>query len=121
MNKSETTVIDGVKYIREDSIQTNQPAEKLDGLEYCVIRTYSAGVHIGYVKSHERQEVVLVKGRRLWNWNNAYTLSNVAVDGCKSEKLTVAVPKITLTDVIEIIPCTEKARKIIQELPEWKN
>jgi hypothetical protein len=31
----------------------------------------------------------------------------------------VAVPEITLTQAIEIIPCSKEAQKNIQEVPEW--
>ena len=118
MSKPKTIMIDDVKYIREDSV--NQKAESVDGMEYCVIRTYSAGVHIGYVKERKGQDVTLVNARRLWKWENAATLSQVAVDGCKSQKFTVAVPVITLTDAVEIIPCTDKAKKVLDSIAEWK-
>lgn len=36
-----------------------------DGMRYCIIRTYSAGVHAGYVKEHDGKEVTLVNARRL--------------------------------------------------------
>ena len=37
--------INGVIYVPKDSIRT--AAEKLDGMEYCMVRTYSAGVFAG--------------------------------------------------------------------------
>jgi hypothetical protein len=121
MNKPNTITIDEVLYIRADSVQDNTPAEKIDGLEYCVIRTYSAGVHIGYVKRHAGQEVELINSRRLWNWSKAASLSQVAIEGCKSEKFAMELPKLILTDCIEIIPCSEKARKTLSKLKEWKS
>ncbi|MCK5604952.1 hypothetical protein KAR91_23885 [Candidatus Pacearchaeota archaeon] len=112
--------VNGVDYVRKDSININEMAEKTDNMEYCVIRTYSAGVHIGYVKRHEGQEVELVNSRRLWSWSDGASLSQVAIDGCKSDKFAVILPKIILTDVIEIISCTEKAKNVLEALPEWK-
>jgi hypothetical protein len=110
--------VNGVKYIRKDSV--SKQAEKIDGMDYCVIRTYSAGVHIGYLKRHEGQEVELVNSRRLWSWSDGASLSQVAIDGCKSDKFAVALPRIILTDVIELIPCSKKAKDVLEGIPEWK-
>lgn len=114
-----TIKIDDIEYVRKDSL--DKMAEKVDGLEYCVIRTYSAGVHIGYLKKQEGQQVDLINSRRLWSWSGAASLSQVAIDGCASDKFAVCLPKIKLTDAIEIIQCTEKAKKVLEALPEWKN
>ena len=46
MTQPETMMIDDVKYVREDSANTKLAPESL-GMKYCVVRTYSAGVHIG--------------------------------------------------------------------------
>ena len=88
-----------------------------EGLKYCVIRTYSAGVHTGYVKERSGKEVTLINARRLWKWAGAFTLSEIAVNGVSKPngcKFSVEVPEITLTEAIEIIPCTQKAEEIIK-------
>lgn len=88
-----------------------------EGLKYCVIRTYSAGVHTGYLKNRNGKEVTLVNARRIWYWAGAFTLSAMAVDGVSEPencKFSCVVPEITLTEAIEIIPCTEKARDSIE-------
>ncbi len=46
MSKPETIKIDDVEYVRADA---NKIAPDLNGMKYSVVRTYSAGVHIGYV------------------------------------------------------------------------
>ena len=38
-------------------------------------------------------------------------------DNCK---FTVTVEELTILDCIEIIPCTEKATNLIEEVKEWK-
>jgi len=91
--------------------------------EYSIIRTYSAGVHFGRVKKRESKEVTLVDARRIWYWEGAASLSQMAVDGVskpKNCKFSVVVPEILLTEAIEIIPCTEKATSCILAVPEWK-
>ena len=71
-----------------------------------LIRTYSAGVHIGTLKSRKGKEVVLTNARRLWYWKGAFTLSVVATKGVDREqsRISLPVPEITLTEAIEIIP-----------------
>jgi hypothetical protein len=90
---------------------------------YFIIRTYSAGVHFGIITQRDGKEVTLKDARRIWYWEGAASLSQMAVDGVikpKSCKFSVTTPKIILTEAIEIIPCTEKAAKCILEVPEWK-
>ena len=122
MAKPETMMIDDIKYVREDAV--SNMAEKVDGLKYCVIRTYSAGVHIGYVKEFGEkhpQQATLINSRRLYNWNNACSLSQVAIDGVgDSSRVAMELPEITLTDVIEIIPCSEKAAEFFKAVKAWK-
>ena len=118
--KVNEVVLNGVEYVRKDSIEINQKAESMDGMEYCVVRTYSAGVHIGYVKRREGQDADLVNSRRLWSWDKAASLSQVAMEGCNTKKFAMVLPFITLTDVIEVIPCSQKAKTRLEALPEWK-
>jgi hypothetical protein len=122
MSKPETMMIDGVKYVRADSIQ-NTPAQKLDGLEYVIVRTYTAGVFAGYLESREGQEVVLLKVRRLWYWEGAASLSQLSVDGVsKPEKcqFPCEVDKVTLLQAIEILPVTAKAKASIDGVAIWR-
>jgi len=113
--------INGVTYIQKDSI--NQVAPKLDGMEYCMVRTYSAGVFAGYIESRDGKEAVLRNARRIWKWAGAASLSQLATDGTSSPnncKFPTPVDKVILTEVIEIIPITEKAKKSIEGVPLWK-
>jgi len=95
--------IDGINYIREDSIT----AQKL-GPEV-IVRTRSAGVHIGTVSSRCGLEVTLTNARRLWYWKGAFTLSAVATKGVdrKESRISSPVPEIILTESIEIISVVE--------------
>lgn len=122
MNEPETIKIDDVEYIRKDSV-SDKPAEKLDGMEYIICRTYSAGVFAGYLESRNGQEVVMRKARRIWYWDGAASLSQLAVDGTSkpsSCKFPCEVDKVELLQAIEILPCTEKARKSIQGVEIWE-
>ena len=119
--KTETNEIEinGIKYVTKDSVSK---IEKPSG-NYVVIRTYSAGVHAGYLKSRDGKEVTLTSARRLWYWKGAASLSQLAGDGTSNIeacKFPAAIAEITLTEAIEIIPCTEKAKSLIEGAKEWK-
>jgi len=121
MSKPESIMIDDVKYVRADAV--SQQAEQLDGLKYVIVRTYSAGVFAGYIESRNGQEVVMKKARRLWYWDGAASLSQLAVEGVKKPqncKFPCEVEKIELLNAIEIIDCTEVARKCIQGVKVWQ-
>jgi uncharacterized protein DUF6948 len=75
----------------------------------CLIRTYSAGVHIGTVEKIDGMEVHLKDALRLWQWKGGgLSLSAVATNGIKGGRLN-RTPEVYLTNAIEFIPTTEKA------------
>lgn len=114
--------INGVDYAPVESIAAVK-AEQLDGMPYCIVRTYSAGVFAGYLESRNGKEACIRNVRRIWHWSGAASLSQLAVDGPANPndcKFAVEVDKIEITEAIEIIECTEKARKTIEEVPEWR-
>ena len=91
--------------------------------KYCIVRTTSAGVFAGVVKSIKGKEVVMTNARRLWYWSGACSLSQLAVDGTKDPancKFPVVVKEVLLTEAIEILPCTATARKSIEAVPVWQ-
>lgn len=116
-NMNNEITINGTVYVPKSQTAS------IDGMEYVIVRTYSAGVHAGYLESRNGKEVVLRKSRRIWYWKGAASLSQMAVDGvsCPNEcKFSVPVNRILLTEAIEIIPCTVKATCNITGVPEWK-
>lgn len=76
-----------------------------------LIRTYSAGVHFGTLEERTGKEVRLSNSRRLWNWNGALSLSEVAMKGVElnNSKIAVTVDEIILPEAIEIIPISEQS------------
>ena len=88
---------------------------------YVIVRTYSAGVHAGILKSHTGGEVTLTDARRIWYWKGAASLSELSQHGIYHDgsKIPCAVPEIVLTEAIEVIPCSDKARESIVTCPEW--
>lgn len=117
-----TITIDGVEYVPADSV-TKKDAKKLDGLPYMIVRTYSAGVFAGYLKSREGKEGVILNARRLWYWDGAASLSQLSQEGVKNPencKFPQEVPEVILTEIIEVLPCTEAARLSIAAVKIWK-
>ena len=113
-----TIKIDDVEYVAKGSAQV----ESLDGMKYVIIRTYSAGVFAGYLESKKGAEVILRNARRLWYWDGAASLSQLAMEGVSKPdncKFPCEVDKIELFEVIEIIDCTEEARKSIKHVKIW--
>ena len=88
-----------------------------------IIRADRAGVFVGTLKNKNGSEVTLTNCRRLWYWDGAASISQLAVDGVTKPnncKFTVAVEEILVMDTIEIIPCTKKAIKSIEGVKAWK-
>lgn len=88
-----------------------------------IIRSEKAGVFFGKIKKRAGSEVTMTDVRRLWYWNGACSLSQLATEGTKAPndcKFTVTVPEMTIFGVIEIIPCTDAAEKSIKAVKEWK-
>ena len=120
MDNQDKITINGVEYVRADG---RMLAPLKDGMEYCMVRTYSAGVFAGYIERREGKEVILRKARRIWYWAGAASLSELATRGTSKPsecKFPCEVDSVLLTEAIEIIPITEAARLSIQGVPEWR-
>lgn len=88
-----------------------------------IVRGDRSGVEYGTLIAREGKVVTLENARRLWYWDGAASLSQLAKDGVSKPgrcKFTVYVDSITILDAIEIIPCTDKAIKSIEGVVEWK-
>ena len=84
-----------------------------------IIRGSRSGVEFGKLVAQNGSEVTLENARR----SGAASLSQLAKDGTSNPndcKFTVTVDSITILDAIEIIPCTDKAIKSIEEVSTWK-
>lgn len=78
----------------------------------CVVRTYSAGVHIGEVVAKTGTNVLLKDAVRLWQWTEAFSLSEVATKGVgRKSRIADRVPYIELTQAAELIPASDEAIK----------
>ena len=88
-----------------------------------IIRADRAGVFYGTLAAKEGTEVELHNCRRIWYWDGAASLSELAVSGVTrptNSKFSETVESIIVTGVIEVIPCTPKAIENIEAVPVWK-
>ena len=82
-----------------------------------IIRCDRAGVFYGEIAERRGSEADLTNARRLWYWEGAASLSQLATEGVKAPencKFTVTVPEVTVLGVIEVIPCTKAAERADQ-------
>lgn len=95
-------------------------------MEKSIIRTYSAGVFFGEVEKVDHEvsgvSVTIRNCRRIWRWEGAASLSQLAKEGpCRpGSKITVAIDQMQVFGVIEIIPCTKRAVEAIESTKEWR-
>ena len=118
MDKNEIE-IDGEIYVKKNFMVY----AKDNSMPYVLIRTYSAGVFAGYLKSRKGKEVVLEDARRIWYWKGAASLSQLAREGTKNPsecKFPCAVEEVILTEAIEILSCTVRAKESIEGVPIWE-
>lgn len=88
-----------------------------------IVRGDRSGVFFGTLVRKEGQEVELSKCRRLWYWDGAASISQLALSGTtepRNCKFTVTVDNIVILDAIEIIICTPEAIASIEAVEEWK-
>jgi len=90
-----------------------------------IIRTRSAGVFFGELSKYKYGETtcILHDAIRLWYWDGACSLSQLAMEGTKVPdncKFAVPVKEVILNEVIEILAATNKAIKSIKNTKSWK-
>lgn len=113
--------INGETYVKK-SAQEKLAGTK-DGMKYCIVRTHSAGVFAGYLESRTGQEVVMREARRIFYWDGAASLSQLAMSGTSKPqncKFPEAVDRVELLQAIEILDVTEAAKKSINSVGVWK-
>ena len=96
---------------------------KHENKNYVIVRGDCSGVFFGELKERSGQEVELRNARKLWCWDGAAAVEQIAKDGVKNPgacKFTVSVESMIITDAIQIIPCTNDAAENIMAVKEWK-
>lgn len=90
---------------------------------YCIVRGNRSGVFAGIVKEINGDQVLMTNVRRIWYWDGAATLSQMAMEGVTNPtgcKFTVEVNELLVLDAIEILRCTEVAEACIKAVKVWR-
>lgn len=104
----------------------------IDGVEYApvttpsdvvMVRSANAGVFYGNLVSRDGDEVTLTNARRVYYWNGAATLSELATTGTSKPK-DCKFPAPTsgehlILGVCEVIPVTAEALAVLDKVPVW--
>lgn len=88
-----------------------------------IVRANGAGVFFGEVEKIEGTTATLKNARRLWYWDGAASLSQLAMEGTSRPencKFPIAVEDVVVFNVLEILSVTDKAAKSIDGVKIWK-
>ena len=95
--------------------------DKLIG-EDCCVRSKEAGVFVGVLEEKTGAECIVSNARRIWYWDGAASLSQLALEGVKKPencKFPPPVEMVILPNCCEIIPMREEAIESINNVREW--
>lgn len=90
--------------------------------KYVMIRSNRSGVFAGTLDQLDGSSVILKDARRMWSWQGAASLSQLAEEGTSKPEdcqFPIPVSKVMIFDVIEIIAISEKAEKSIAGVKIW--
>ena len=91
--------------------------------EKVLVRGIQSGVYFGTLAAREGQECELKNVRNIWKWRGANNLLDMAKNGVDEDsnenRFSNWVDSLVLTDVCEIVPCTELASKQLEGVKEW--
>lgn len=90
----------------------------------CIVRCDRSGVYFGTPTeiSNDGKLVKIENVRMTYYWDGAATTLQMASDGVSRSdncKFTKVVDSVYVTDVIAILPCTEKAISSLSGVKEW--
>ena len=117
----ETMTVDGVEYVRADSIPSAQ-APTHDGKQFAIIRTVDAGVHAGWVKIEEAGYIVLVDSRWLYEFYADYLFALAQEGSTAPDKCNYAnpIPELRISENYSVIPFSEKGLKSFRQVGPWR-
>ena len=88
-----------------------------------IVRGVQSGVYFGTLVDRQGQECELSDVRNIWRWRGAVNLTELASRGITQNdynRITSPIESIVLTDICEIIECSEDCIKSIEECPKWQ-
>lgn len=91
--------------------------------KYYIVRGDRSGVFAGEIVLRNGREVKMKNVRRLWYWDGACSISELAKQGTSNPdncKFTMIVENLEILDVIEIDECSEESKNSILGVKEWR-
>ena len=90
-----------------------------------IVRCDRAGVFFGTLQKYDSttREATLADVRRIFYWDGAASLTQMAAEGVKKPqncRFTQAIPEMTVMEVIELIPCSDESILNLECVPVWK-
>lgn len=88
-----------------------------------IVRGDRSGVFFGTMTEKDGTEVTLQNCRRLWYWDGAASISQLAAEGTVAPedcRFAMAVDEIVVLDAVEIDVCTNAAIESIESVEVWK-
>ncbi len=106
-------------------MDTNKYLNELHVGKMVILRGYYPGCHYGKcVNVGDNGNVVtLEKSRRMWGWEGAKTLSNIAntgTDNANECRFPAETLPVTVIGVCEILQVRDKAVKNLKKIPNWE-
>lgn len=91
---------------------------------YVIVRGYGAGVHAGELHHFDGSpHVTLLHTRRIWRWEGAASLSELALYGSsapKGCKIAVELPRVEILDACEINYCGAEGELFLRTAYVWR-
>lgn len=91
--------------------------------KHVIVRANGAGVFFGVLKEKTGDEATLTDVRKLHYWDGAGAVEEISQIGTRKPencRFTVTVEEICIQNVLQTIPCTEKAIEVIKGVAEWR-
>ncbi len=91
--------------------------------KFYIVRGDRSGVFFGNIKERNGKEVTMENVRRLWYWDGANSISQLAQLGTEKPnncKFSITVDEILVLDAIEIDLCSKVSAESIKAVNIWK-
>ena len=88
-----------------------------------IARIDRAGVFHGTLDYIDGEIIRLKDARRIYYWNGALSVTDIAAKGITGGKVTIPVTTVEFMSdkVVELNECSEEASKSIEAIKPWKN
>ena len=88
-----------------------------------IARIERAGAFHGTLDYIDNEIIRLKDARRIYYWNGALSVTDIAAKGITGGKVTIPVTTVEFMSdkVVELNECSEEASKSIEAIKPWKN